>query len=368
MEVWMIILNELKEFFRDKMALTLMIIFPIILIYLLGNLLSDQDLADEVIGDLRIGYIIEVNSPMEKSIINTFIKESSEQENMEFTPIKERKLGREQVAGEKLDGLVVFEDNKILIYEGRNTIKNRTISATITGYSHLAKSLTTIMNTVPDKLTVSETGKESFVQEKEFNANRTMLDYYGVTMVLMMIFMGAINGVDTFRDEIQLKTINRFIVSPMRRSNIFIQKVVGKIPSAIIEVTVIMIVSTVFLDVHYAASLSNNLILIVLFLLTSFTVLIIGIVIGMYIKANPLVYVMALVWVMMFISGTFAKEIYIKGLSDIMPAYQILKAAFDITVFGRTDRAIFIMIIEAVIIMSMYIVGALRFSKMKEAR
>lgn len=364
----MIIINELKKFFRDKTALILMILFPILLIYLLGNLLSEDNMADDVIGNLRIGYIIETNSPMEEAVVSNFIKESADEKNITFTKATEKEAAKGQVAGNELDGFVIFSDDKIQVYEGKDIIKNRTISAIMTGYSYLSKSITVIANTVPDKLTTEKTDRGSFVQEKEFNANRSMLDYYGVSMIVMMIFMGAIAGVDTFKEEKQLKTVNRLIVSPMRRNNIFLQKVIGKVPSAILEVVVIMIVSVVCFNVKYATTLSNNLILATFFLLTSFTMLMIGIVLGMFIKSNPMVYILGPVWVMMFLSGTFAKDIYIKGLSDCMPPYQVQQAAFDITVFGRTEKVFSIMTIEVIIIIAMTGIGVIRFNKMKEAR
>ena len=46
-----IIIKETKEFLRDKTSLFFYIMFPVILIFLLGSLLSATDKAEEAIGD-----------------------------------------------------------------------------------------------------------------------------------------------------------------------------------------------------------------------------------------------------------------------------------------------------------------------------
>ncbi len=364
----MIIIKELKAFFRDKTNLAFMFVFPILLIYLLGNLLTGQDLADSVVGELRIGYMVKTTSPMDAVVIDDFIKGTSDEENTVFIEMSEEEAAKEQVAHNELEGLVIFDDDVIRIYDGKDPIKNRTISALITGYSNLSKAITVIANTVPDKLLNMNSKENNFVEEKEFNANRSMLDYYGVAMIVMMVFVGSIIGAGTFSEEIRLKTVNRLIASPVSRTKVFIQKVIGQIPSAILEVVVVMVVSVLFFNVHYAKTVGDNLILFSLFLLSSFTMLIIGIVIGMFIKGNPTMIIMPPLWVMMFVGGTFAKPIHIKGVTENMPVYHLQQAAFDITVFSRTGKAITFMLIEFVIIIIMATIGIIRFNNMKEAR
>ena len=137
----MIIIKELKAFFRDKTNLAFMFAFPIILIYLLGNLLSNQDYADEAVGNLRIGYMVETTNPIEVAGIDDFIKEISKEGNVVFTKVPEEEAAKNQVARNEMEGLVIFGQDKIRLYEGKDMIKNRTISAIITGYSNLEKQL-----------------------------------------------------------------------------------------------------------------------------------------------------------------------------------------------------------------------------------
>jgi len=363
----MIIINELKAFFRDKTNLAFMFAFPIVLIYLLGNLLSEQNYADVAIGKLRIGYMVETTNPIEVTGINGFIEETLK-EDVVFTKVTEEEAAKDQVAQNELEGFVIFGQDKIRLYEGKDMIKNRTISALITGYSNLGKAITVIAHAVPNKFATMKVEENNFVEEKEFTANRSMLDYYGVCMIAMMVFVGSIIGAGTFGEEIRLKTVNRLIGSPVSRTKIFIQKVIGQIPSAIIEIIVVMAVSVLFFNVHYATTIGDNLFLFSLFLLSSITMLIVGIVIGLFVKANPTLVIMPPLWIMMFVGGTFTKEINIKGVTANMPIHRLQQAAFDITIFGRTGKASTIMLIEVVIILIMAVIGVVKFNTMKEAR
>lgn len=364
----MIIINELKAFCRDKTALTMMIVLPILLIYLLGNLLSGQDVPDAIVGDLKIAYMDETGSEMEAGIVQAFMEDISREENVIVTKAQEKETARSQVADNELDGFVIFRPEDIMVYEGKNAIKNRTISAIFTGYSYMRKSVNVIAETAPEQiLNLSVEGK-NFVEEKEFNANRSMLDYYGVSMIVMMTFVGSVLGAGTFYDERRLKTLNRLITSPMSRTNIFLQKVIGQIPSAITEIVIIMLISVLFFDVHYASRFGDNIILLVLFFVTSLTMLTIGILLGMFVKGNPTLYLVLPLWIIMFLSGTFSKEINIKGVTEYMPAYILQQTAFDITVFGRTKGALSIILIELVLIVLMVGIGVVKVNKMKEAK
>jgi ABC-2 type transport system permease protein len=361
----MIILNEIRGFLRDKTSLAFMVAFPIILIYLLGTLLSGQDVSDATIGEIRVSYQIETTDPMEQSIIQDFIKETSNNTDISFKKVTEPETSKQQIAKEELEGLIVFGQDKISLYEGKNQIKNKTIKAMVMGYGNLVKAVTAIADTEPEKLANLKVEDSSYVKEKDFNANRTMLDYYGVTMVVMMIFIGSIGGASSFSDEIRLKTINRLIASPVSRTKIFFQKVIGEIPSAVLELVVVMIVSVLFFDVHYASTVGNNLFLIGLFSLSCFTMLMVGVVVGLFIKANPVLVLMPVLWIMMFLGGTYSKEVNIKGVTEHMPVYVLQQAAFDITVFGRVDKAIPIMVVEVGLIIILSFIGVLKFNSLR---
>ena len=49
-------------------------------------------------------------------------------------------------------------------------------------------------------------------------------------------------------------------------------------------------------------------------------------------------------WIMLYFSGTFNADTSIKGVTEYLPPNIIMEAAFDLTVFGRTERAMSVLL------------------------
>ena len=73
--------------------------------------------------------------------------------------------------------------------------------------------------------------------------------------------------------------------------------------------------------------------------------------------------IMPVNWVMMFVSGTYSKEIFIDGVTQAMPIYQLQEAAFDLAIFGRYERANTIIAACIVITVIMLVIGARSFCR-----
>jgi hypothetical protein len=71
---------------------------------------------------------------------------------------------------------------------------------------------------------------------------------------------------------------------------------------------------------------------------------------------------------MMFFGGTYSKEIYVKGISDAMPVYQVQEAAFDLAVFGNYGRSLSVIAVSLVTMIIALILGAWIFSRKEEER
>lgn len=130
--------------------------------------------------------------------------------------------------------------------------------------------------------------------------------------------------------------------------------------------TILMTVSVLVFGAKYSSNMFDNLYLFFMFLVVTFTVILIGAVIGLFVKKNPSVITFPIIWVMMFLSGTYSKEVFIDGVTQKMPIYQIQEAAFDLVIFGRYDRVNTVIIICSSISLIMLIIGAIGFSRRGE--
>ena len=369
-----IIIKETKEFLRDKSNVFYFLIFPILLVFLLGNLLNNSDMAEEAIGSVRIHYMIETKEPAVILAIEGFVQGVSDQQNILFQKTEDIDLSKELAGNDEIDGVVLFTGHtletafplEIQIYEGTNRIKNRTISAIMNGFSQVNKAVNVIVKNNPQALVSSLNDEVDLIIEKDLGINRTMLDYYAITMLVMISFMSIMLGAMCFMGERQDKTIRRLKIAPISQAKLFLSKVLGLLPQIVMQIAIHMATSVLIFGANYASNMLDNLYLFLMFFILTFTIVTIGAVYGLCVNVNPMAVAMPILWTMMFISGTYSKEIFIDGISQFMPVYKVQEAAFDLAIFGRYDKINSVILVCILISIIMLMIGAFVFSRREE--
>lgn len=371
----MIFVNEFREFIRDHSNLFFIVAFPLILILLLGTMLSKLNYADEEVGFIEAEYQVDTLNTTEQTMITAFISSLNETGSVKMKEAVSTEQAKAKIQEESLDALVVFSDGEIQLFEGKNDIKNRSLKAILNGYLQNKKSVIATLSAIKDEklsyvmaedLMLNQ--KRDFTTETEFNKNRTMMDYYGVTMIVMIVFIGGMGGFAGFENERKNGTINRLIASPLSKNRIYIEKVFGMMLSSVLEILVLMIASVLLFRVKYAATLSDNFLLFLLFFITMFMMGSIGISVGLFMRGNPTLIFGPVLWIMMFFSGTYSKETFIEGVSPYLPIYQIQQAAFGLTVFGKRDKALVIIAIELVVTLIAMGLGIIKFRHVQQEK
>ncbi|MFT4145954.1 MAG: ABC transporter permease [Mobilitalea sp.] len=371
-----IIMKETKEFLSDRTNLFFLILFPIILIFLLGNLLSSLDKAEETIGEIKIHYKIETEDVFQQAAIQQFITELGKGNSMIVMEQTDNlEASKEQAGNDEIACVALFTGNpmEIQIYEGNNNIKNKAVNAIFSGFVQSNKAIQAVYTSNPQFLqeldSSQSTGEQAdYVEQKDLGVNRTMIDYYAVSMLAMITFMSVLGGAGAFMGERQNKTINRLILTPKNRIHVFLGKMLGMIPQTITQITILMVVSVFVFKAHYAATLEGNILLFMLFVVVTLCMISIGAVIGIVIKVNPMAVLFPILWTMMFLGGTYSKELKIAGVTEAMPIYQIQQAAYDLTVFGHYQKAIFVILLAGVIMIAALVAGAFLFKNKQEER
>jgi ABC-2 type transport system permease protein len=365
-----VIIKETKDFLREKTNLFFFLMFPVVLVFLLGNLLGSMDKAENPIGEIKLQYLVKTDNVFHKMAIESFVKAMEDDKNIFFERSADLEASKLLAGRDEITAVIEFTGDPLTIniYEGTNNIKNRTVGAIMNGFIQSNKSISAVIKTAPNALTggISEQGE--YVKQKDLGINRTMLDYYAVTMMVMICFMSIILGSTAFMGERQNKTINRLMIAPKNKIILFLSKILGLLPQTILQILIIMISSVFVFNAHYSASLPDNLYLFVMFFIVTIAMISIGAVLGLFIKANPMAVIFPALWVMMFLSGTYSKSINISGVTNLMPIYQVQEAAFDLTVFGRYGRCNIVIISCIIITIIMLSLGAFAFSRKEEER
>ena len=376
-----IILNEFKNFLRNPYLVGFLIIFPTVLVYILGSFLEQVETADETITSIHLGYYIcdekkDDKQDIEAMQIKGVLEETGkniEGENILFEVLSSKEeAGRLFEKGE-LDAYLIYEQGKLKLYEGTEVYLNHTIKCIMNSMMGQIKAYEVAMehgigmgNQLEE--TISPQEVQSYTVSKKLASKMSMTDYYAIAMMIMTCFFGSLGACMAFTEERHSKTINRLITLPCNRFKIFAGKVIGLMPQAILQASVIMLVSTLIYDVTYASDFSGNLLLFVGFTLTGVAVSAIGVLLSLIFKKSVVVPLFIVSWIMLFFSGNFSMSMIIKPLCNYLPPYQINQAVLDLTLFGKTEGIWWMIMVEILIIMMVLVLGGIIFSKKQEER
>lgn len=357
-----IILNSVRSFLRSGSNLFFTIFFPSVCVFFLGTFLEKIETSDKAVGELNIAYSSEDGDVFSAISFENFI-DGLESENT----LTAEKVSAEEV--KKFDGsvysaAVLLDGADITVYNGSDRIKNRAVKAIFDSYSKTASAYMSAAAVNPMALAEINISDESYVQHKDLGTNRSMMDYYAVTMAVMIMFMGScISGATAYTEEHELSTISRLDISLVSKTKIYFGKIIGNLPMVAIQIASVMLASTLFFGAKYCKSLWLNLLLIVMFVSVSLAALAVGVLMNLFVPKIPAPAVLQpVLWTMMFLSGTFQKDIHIDGFSEHLPPYAVQSAAFDLTVFARTEKAVSVIIVSLIIFAVIVTVGAVKVS------
>ncbi len=356
-----IILNEIRGCFRSGTTIFFSILFPSLCAFFLGTILEDIEVSDSVVGELNVAYCVEEGG-YSADTFEEFIL-SLEKENV-LTAEKVTKSELEKAA-EKYSAAVKLYGTEITIYNGSNPVQNRTVKALIDGYNQTAAAYMTVAQTNPKALANIELSDDNYVQQHDFGRTRTMMDFYAVSMTVVIVFFGScISGASTYSDEYANNTINRLNASPTSKTVVYFGKILGHLPLVLVQAATVMIVSTLFFGAHYCGTLGENLLLFAMFICASLAVLAVGVLLNLlFPRMQSWAVLMPIIWVMLFFSGVFQKDILIDGVSEYLPSRIILDAAFDLTTFSRTEKAVSVCAWSLVIFAVLIVIGWIKVNR-----
>lgn len=365
-----ILRTGLIELVREKSTLFFTLLFPVILVFILGNMLANLDNPEDTIDTIRLAYAVETAGETERAAVRTFLDELSKNDNIELIPIAGDQFADARAAAESGDyaaAMLFGEPLAVTIAEGRDMVKNRAVKLMAQGFSLEYAAISTAARENPQRLEHLEdvlAKSEQMAADIDPGIQRSMIDYYAVTMIIMICFMGGgIGGAMNMFTAKQSGALRRVTASPKRGPVIFLEYVASAIPQSILQVVVVMIPSVLFFGAHYAKTWQQSLLAGLFLVLLGLTVAAVFMLVGLFLKSSPYLPLMAAFWVILFLSGTFSKAINIKGVSEYMPTSLAQQAVFDLTVFGRSGMILTGLGVCVLILAAACLAGALLFRR-----
>jgi ABC-2 type transport system permease protein len=360
---------QILELLRDKGNLFFIAFFPSVLVFLLGNLLTNLDFADDKIQPINLQYSVETRDNADRSVVEAFLAELGQNSAINLSRSEDFTKTEAMVNSGALSAAVLFsEPLEINIYHGHDSVQNRAVDTIFAAFSRQLGAFRTVGSYLSGAAAEgANPNMPELVEDKDLGYNRTMLDYYAVAMIVMILFMGgSMSGAGVIQEGQLDGTLSRCLASPKSRVSIYVQTVLACIPQNILQVGIVMLTSVLIFGAHYANTFPLNLLLFFTLFIAGVAVNSLFSIVGIFIKANPALVLMPVIWIIMFISGTFSKEIYIQGVTEYSPIWYIQNAAFDLTVFGRTGKCLTVLAASSAVLLITIVTGSLLFRR-KEA-
>lgn len=251
-----IIVKEMKQHLRDKTYMMLMILFPILLTAILVSA-TGGDLENEIVFNSKpVIYCIEGQGESSKAF-KTMIKELNNIDKKEIYSLEE---GIEQIKNNKASAYIELNANedKIIIYKNENyNIEGSLMELVLNSFVERFNILMEINKVTNGSLAkvniVSKAENHNYVEVKSLDRLKgpSAKDYSGIMMLLTMVMYCAMGGMSIVNTERYRKTLDRLIIAPINRLNLFIAMTIGAFIVNCIQFTIVISVLKYLFNINF---------------------------------------------------------------------------------------------------------------------
>ena len=227
--LWNILKKELRELFRDKKSLAMMLVIPIFIPLLVIGMsaLFESQVSKDVSEYNKIGFAYEMTDA-EKSI--------AEEMDIEIVNGNDEELKQKYDEGE-IDLYITKQDNKYII--NTDGSDNSTFASSLmetyfnTYKQYLQQSYLQENNISPDEVLNIITVKENVLEQDNYFAN--YIKNYAFLFIMMAITVSATYpATDTTAGERERGTLETLLTFPIKSKDIIVGKFLGVTVSSII--------------------------------------------------------------------------------------------------------------------------------------
>ena len=268
---------------KDKKAMAMIIVMPLILIFVLGAALSSSFSTGEGIKKFDIAFVDQDGGEFAEEFKN-FLKEDGIQK---FIGLQELDYGsaEEKVkSGELAAMLVMPEGYSKAVKEGSATgiriiqdpgsdFKNKIVESIVKSYTGVLSSITAASESadtifknynldgrmvLPEVLKVIEANGDAQLKESNLNSSNSIvssMQYYAAAMLVMYVLFVGMIGTSSIIQEREQKTLERLMGTTVSKASIVSGKLLGLFLIGVVDVAVLI----AFTKYIYKADWGNSI-------------------------------------------------------------------------------------------------------------
>ncbi|WP_409297106.1 ABC transporter permease [Peribacillus sp. SCS-26] len=254
MNIFIIALNEAKRDIWDIRTLIFKLCFPVVLILVLGTALSATFSETLSVGELRLLYTFTSKGSPQETGFREFIK-GAEAAGVKVEEAKQGQDGRHEVKENDWDGYAEVGANGIQLYvNDKNSINGSMLQGMLSSFAgaHSAHAVIAAHALGSAEAAAAVSGRP-VIEEKRLLPHKQAgsMDYYAVVITTMIALYGALSASSMLVGERRRNTAVRLLASPVRKSEIFIGKILGNILTNILCVVLVIAMSMIFFNAYW---------------------------------------------------------------------------------------------------------------------
>lgn len=258
MKILNIIMKEVKHSLRDRKAMSMMVLFPIVLIIILGTAFSGVFGSSGIEIKAKAAYTVSGNEQL-KTAFNSFKDQLEKNMKVTFVEVSDTEQNIKDIQNGDYSCYINLTDKELKIYKNqRFNLESSIIQTALTSFIERCNLQMIVSSVNPAAMQqISADTKTDYTQVVSLEKKKQprAMDYYAVTMITLIIMYGAMTGSFSITSERTRKTGNRMNTAPVGKHEIFIGKTVGCVLVTAIQITVVFLVSKYILKTNWGDNL-----------------------------------------------------------------------------------------------------------------
>ncbi len=256
MNTLLIIAKELKQNVRNWKANSMMVLFPIVLILILGTAFSGVFNSSVSLEGIKVLYTDNSSTELSDGFA-LFMEELSKNTEIIFEKAESIEAGKKGIQESNYSAYVLLKDKEsnIEVYKNdRYSFEANMVQSMVETFAQRYGAISAVAAVNPAAIaTVMQQGDVSYTTVKTMDSQRKpgALDYYAITMLTLIIMYASLTGFWGIKSEKNLKTVNRMLQSPVKKYEMLIGKVSGGILMTIIQSGIVILFSMYLLKTYW---------------------------------------------------------------------------------------------------------------------
>ncbi|WP_349409520.1 ABC transporter permease [Pseudalkalibacillus sp. SCS-8] len=235
--------NNIKRNAKEKRVIIMMVIFPIVLILILGNALKTS-FEPTSMGEINVGFLNNDNEEISKQF-EEFLYSDEVTDIVDIKKVSSFEDGKSQLDENKIDSFIyISEGYTSAVGSSDKKAEIEVVSSDVAGYKSTVvtsivdsfingANVTSALNQLTNEgSTVSRYEGEDVVKDVVITASGNKpraIDYYAITMFVMILMYGIAFVSESLSEEMFGTMKERFRSLPVKTHEMFIGKTLGSL-------------------------------------------------------------------------------------------------------------------------------------------